>query len=77
MRLDQWLAEFTDITLGHHGHGDDTGTISGFAGALPVADRGLSGCCSYPYGLMVVLSLTGLLVSAIANILWHKQKLSI
>ena len=40
MRLDQWLAEFTDITLGHHGHGDDTGTISGFAGAIPVADRG-------------------------------------
>ena len=39
---------------------------------------GLSGLLLIPlWAHMVVLSLTGLLVSAIANILWHKQKLPI
>ena len=40
-----------------------------------VADRGFVWAGAHtPYGLMVVLSLTGLLVSAIANILWPQQK---
>ncbi len=52
------------------------GSIATIAGAIPAADlRVCLGCCSYPYGLMVVLSLTGLIVSAIANILWPHQKL--